>query len=297
VLDKLYGLGLPSWPHEKRRSRQWGVTVTSKEVAVGDEKLLLRSESDGVVTLTLNRPQCLNALSDELVLRLSSELRRVDESAVAVVLRGAGRAFCAGHDLKEAAERAQQGPRTREEIVTIAEGMQEITRSIRACPAVVIGAVHGYAVGGGAEVALACDLVVAARSTVFGFPETGVGLLVTNGFTGILPRFLGPARAKELMILGEQFSAEQAAAMGLLTRVVEDDELDAGVAEVVARIRSRGPLAVRLTKDLIDQGFDDDLERTLRREIEASIRAEMSDDGAEGAAAFAEGRTPAFVGR
>ena len=155
------------------------------------EHVLQVVERDGVVTLTLNRPARLNALNEELLQQLVASLRAISESARAVVLRGNGRAFCAGYDLKEAAARPH--PPTAEELRSLAELIQDVTRGLRTCPVPVIGVVHGYAVGAGCEFALICDLVLAGDGAKFSFPETAAGLVVTNGVTSTLPKTLGPA--------------------------------------------------------------------------------------------------------
>jgi enoyl-CoA hydratase/carnithine racemase len=258
---------------------------------------LIHSQADDVVTLTMNRPECLNALNERAIAALADGVRTVDSRVRAVVIRGAGRAFSSGYDLKEAFAASTAGPRSMEDAYASAEGIQSVTRALRACPAPVVAVVHGYAIGAGAELALSCDLVVAAHGTVFRFGETSVGLVVTNGVTHTLPRALGPWRAKELILLGEAFSAEDAHTWGLVNRLVDASELDAELASVLNTIRSRAPIAVRLAKALIDAGADGSLEQSLQAEAEAAVKAELTDDAREAARAFAEKRKPVFVGK
>jgi len=247
--------------------------------------VLERREEGDVVHLTLNRPERLNALSSELVRRLGEELSCIGDATRAVVLRGNGRAFSAGHDLKDAAE---QGDRSEADLRDSVERMQDVTRALRACPAPVIGVIHGYAVGAGCEIALCCDLVVASDEAQFGFPETGVALIVTNGVTATLPRTVGQARAKELILLGEFITAQQAHGLGLVNRVVTADELEATVDEWIARLRTRGALAVTLSKRLIDNGMASDIATILDAESTASVEAEKSADAANAVRAFAD---------
>jgi 2-(1,2-epoxy-1,2-dihydrophenyl)acetyl-CoA isomerase len=247
--------------------------------------VLERRDDGDVVHLTLNRPERLNALSPELVRRLGEELFSISDDTRAVVLRGNGRAFSAGHDLKDA---AQERDRDEADLRNSVERMQDITRALRACPAPVIGVVHGYAVGAGCEIALCCDLVVASDDAQLGFPETGVALIVTNGVTATLPRAVGQARAKELILLGEFITGQQAHHMGLVNRVVAPDELEATVDEWIARLRTRGALAVTLSKRLIDQGMAPSIESILDAESAASVEAEKSVDAAAAVRAFAD---------
>ena len=257
-------------------------------------ELVVRREAEGVVYLTLNRPRRLNALSSDLVLNLGQELSSIPVDTTAVVLKGSGSSFSAGHDLRDAAEHSKH-ERTDDELRNSVERMQDITRRLRNCPAPVIGAIHGYAVGAGCEIALSCDLVVAARDAQFGFPETGVSLIVTNGVTALLARSVGSVIAKELILLGEFITAERAAQLGLVNRVVDTEvDLDGAVADIVQRLRTRGPEAVRQSKRLIDDGLAADIEVILSRESEASVIAERSANGVEGVVAFAEGRTPSY---
>jgi 2-(1,2-epoxy-1,2-dihydrophenyl)acetyl-CoA isomerase len=249
------------------------------------EDVLERRDEGDVVHLTMNRPERLNALSAELVRRLGEELSRISDDTRAVVLRGNGRAFSAGHDLKNA---AQEGERSDQELRDSVERMQDVTRAMRACPAPVIGVVQGYAVGAGCEISLCCDLVVATEDAQFGFPETGVALIVTNGVTATLPRAVGQVRAKELILLGEFITAQQAHTMGLVNRVVAPDQLEATVDEWIARLRTRGALAVTLSKRLIDQGIAPDIETILDAESTASVEAEKSVDATNAVRAFAD---------
>jgi 2-(1,2-epoxy-1,2-dihydrophenyl)acetyl-CoA isomerase len=256
---------------------------------------VLVETADGVRTITLNRPERLNALNPDLLDAFDAAFDGLPDDVRAVVLQGAGRAFSSGHDLKWSADEDRKGPKSEAELAATTDRLHEITRRIRACPVPVVSKVHGYAIGGGAEIALSADLIVAAESATFRFTETAVGLVVTNGFTAHLPRVAGSAVAKEIILLGEPFAATQARAWGLVNRAVPEGELDAEVGRVVASLREKSPNALQLAKNLLDQAWDGSIEEVMGRETRASVEAAMSDDAHEAAAAFAEGRPPRFA--
>lgn len=256
---------------------------------------VLVDDFSSVRTITLNRPERLNALNPDLLNAFDAAFEELPADTRAVVIRGAGRAFSSGHDLKWAAEEHMKGPKTEAELAAHTDGLHEITRRIHACPVPVIARVHGVAVGGGAEIALSADLIVAADAAAFRFTETAVGLVVTNGFTGVLPRTAGMAVAKEIIMLGEPFDAAQALEWGLVNRVVRGDRLDEEIGQMISLLRQKSPNALRLAKNLLDQGWEGGLEDAMRRETAASVEASMSSDAHEAAAAFVEGRFPRYA--
>src|SRR5215471_20194463 len=171
--------------------------------------------ADGIAVVTLNRPHRLNAVVPELVEGLCAALSQARADQVgACVLTGAGRAFCSGYDLKQEPELISENEDRRR-----LQRTQDVTRLVRQAPFPVIAAVHGYALGAGCEFALCSDLVVAASDAQFGFPEVSVGLGVTGGISRLLPLAVGMARAKELVLLGEDYSAAQALELGLINWV------------------------------------------------------------------------------
>ena len=174
----------------------------------------------GVRVITLNRPDRLNAIVPELVTDLLSMLTEAanDETVRAVILRGAGRAFCSGDDL-------QNETGTLAQTQAFVEGIQDVSRAILLGPKPVVAAVHGWAVGGGLEWVMNCDFAVCSDETRFFFPEVSLGLFPTGGATSILPRLVGLQRARELMLFGEQFDAQQAHDWGLIWNVVPEDSL------------------------------------------------------------------------
>src|SRR5581483_10366051 len=238
--------------------------------------------SDGIARIELNRPERLNAVVPALTEGLLESLAaaRADDAA-AVVLSGRGRAFCAGHDLKEP-EPVEDDTAARARL----QRLQDVTRAIRGLPAIVIAAVHGYALGAGCEFALGCDLVVAAETAHFGFPEVGVGLSVTGGISAVLPRVVGPMRAKELLVLGEHFSAVQAMELGLVNRVVPAGRHEAVAAELAAACRDRPPTARALAKSVLDAGMESSVETALEREVEHALLTRTSGESQQGRAEF-----------
>jgi 2-(1,2-epoxy-1,2-dihydrophenyl)acetyl-CoA isomerase len=237
-----------------------------------------------VAVISLNRPAQLNAVNNELIEGLLDALAEVEEARCgAVVLAGRGRAFCAGHDLKE--------PRTDDaDLMRRLEHLQEITRRIRRLPAPVLAAVHGHAVGAGAEFALGCDLIVAAEDTRFRFPEVGIGLSVTGGLTKLLPLFVGPAKAKELLLLGEPIDAQEALRLGLVNRVVPQSQLLDAVLDWARRLAAQPRLATALAKAALDNGIDTAFEASLGLESSHAISTDGAAKDRDGDAALAASR-------
>jgi 2-(1,2-epoxy-1,2-dihydrophenyl)acetyl-CoA isomerase len=233
-----------------------------------------------VARIYLNRPHRLNAVVPELTAGLVAALdRAADDGARAIVLAGRGRAFCSGHDLKE--------PVAQETVLVTrrrVDGIQDVTRAIRRFPGPVIAAVHGYALGAGCEFALGCDLVVAGEDAMFGFPEVSVGLSVTGGISRLLPLLVGPVRAKELLLLGERFSAARAGELGLVNRVVPAGEHESAAAELAARLREQPALSLALAKQALDRGADCALEEAMAAEVDFAALT-VAPDGAAPAAA------------
>lgn len=219
---------------------------------------------DGVAWLWLNRPDRLNAVAPELVGDLLAALDAAASPDVhAVVLAGRGRAFCAGHDLKQ---QAREG-----DVRADVERIQDVTRRIRALRAPVIAAVHGYAIGAGAEFALGCDLVVAADDAVFAFPEAGLGLSVTGGASRLLPLLVGPLKAKELLLLGERIDAATAHGLGLVNTVVGEAKLIDTARAWARTIAAKPAASVTLAKRALDAGVDQALETVLELEVAHAV--------------------------
>jgi enoyl-CoA hydratase/carnithine racemase len=247
-----------------------------------------------VAVVTLNRPDALNAISGEVADVLAGALLQAaaDPNAWVVVLAAAGdRAFCVGADLKERSTLDDAGW-MRNRIL-----MRGLFDSLRALPQPTIASVFGYALGGGFELALNCDLIVAAGDAVFGLPEVRVGIVPGGGGTQALVRRLGPARAKELVFTGRRIGAEEAHGLGLVARVVEREALEIATMELAREICGSSPVAVREAKFAIDRGLGVALEDGIELEDLAWRRAVASRDRREGIAAFNEKRDPQWEGR
>lgn len=241
----------------------------------------------------MSRPEAANALSRRLVSELRSAVGAIaaDRAVRAVVVTGAGKAFSAGADLKE-----RRGF-TLDETRAFLDELGATLRELAALPCPVIAAINGAAFGGGLEVALACDLRIAAEGAPMGLVETRLGIIPGAGGTQRLARLIGVARAKELIFTGRRFDAAAARAWGIVQDVVPPEELGAATARLAAEIAASGPLAVAQAKSAIDEGIDGSLADGLaveRRHYEVVL---ASADRDEGLAAFAEKRTPVFHGR
>ena len=261
---------------------------------VSSQPVLMDKLEGGVLTLTLNRPERLNALNGALIEALSDGIKRAgtDPECRAVLITGAGRGFCAGADL---ANRAFAPGDARPDLgEALEKGLNPIVRAIRNLPKPVVCAVNGPAAGAGANIALACDIVLAAKSAKFLQAFARIGLIPDAGGTFILPRLIGDARARALMMLAEPVGAEEAQAVGMIYRAVDDEDL-MGEARTVAERLAAGPMrALGLMKRALaaspTNSFDAqlDLERDLQREAGAG------DEYVEGVRAFLDKRPTDF---
>jgi enoyl-CoA hydratase/carnithine racemase len=247
-----------------------------------------------VAVVTLNRPEALNAISGEVADFLAGSLLQAaaDPNAWVVVLAAAGdRAFCVGADLKER-DLLDDAGWMRNRVL-----MRGLFDSLRALPQPTIASVFGYALGGGFELALNCDLIVAAEDAEFGLPEVRVGIVPGGGGTQALVRRLGPARAKELIFTGRRLGAEEARELGLVSRVVAREALEEATMELAREICRSSPVAVREAKLAIDRGQGVTVDDGIELEDLAWRRAVASQDRREGIAAFNEKRDPQWRGR
>jgi 2-(1,2-epoxy-1,2-dihydrophenyl)acetyl-CoA isomerase len=250
----------------------------------------------GIARLTLNRPERLNSFNTAMHAEVREALAEVEEAAARVlILTGAGRAFCAGQDLTDRA--VAPGGQAADLAASIEQHYKPLVLALRRLPMPVIAAVNGVAAGAGANIALACDLVVATRSASFVQAFSKLGLVPDSGGTWFLPRLVGSARALGLALLGEKLPAEDAAAWGLIWRCVADDEFQAAVEALAAHFASAPTRGLARTKQAIYESFGRTLEQQL--DVERDYQGELgrSADYAEGVAAFSAKRAPRFTGR
>jgi enoyl-CoA hydratase/carnithine racemase len=252
--------------------------------------VVLRTDRDGVATLRLNRPDKLNALTPAAFTRLGEAVRGAgaDSAVDIVVLRGEGRAFAAGADIEAYVDLSEEG--FRRLIDNARSAVDEFAR----CPKPILAAVRGFALGGGFELVLACDLVVAADNARFGLPEARLGLLPGGGATQRLPRLVGRLRANELIMTRRILTAAEAYAWGLVNRVCAAEDLDATVAGLVAELRGSAPGALAVAKRLVAEADEHPVAEGLLIERDRTASLIESRDGREGVAAFVAGRDPVF---
>jgi enoyl-CoA hydratase/carnithine racemase len=254
--------------------------------------VLPEDAGDGVRVLTLNRPHRLNAIVPDLLDDLIAALGAADHDPAvrAVVLTGAGRAFCAGDDLKEFGSQSKDAASTRAYI----ERIQDVTRAMLLGDTPVVGAIHGWAVGGGLEWVINCDFAVAAEGTRFFFPEVALGVFVTGGVTALLPRLVGLQRARELILLGERFDAAQAYAWGLVYKVVPDPVLLPEAIGLARRIAALPIGPVRDLRRILAGRSHAGLEAALAAETDATVRGFLDPDTAGRVAAFGSPPPPLY---
>lgn len=258
------------------------------------QNLLLEQPESGIYRLTVNRPAALNALNAATLDELKAAVAAVcgDDGARVLLLTGAGeKAFVAGADIAEMREMTADRARAFSE-----RGMR-LMHALEALPVPVIALVNGYALGGGCELALACDWMIASERAVFGQPEVNLGIPPGFGGTQRLTRLLGRARALELITTGRQVKAAEALAIGLVSRVVAPEALNETGMEVARTIIAKGPLAVQLAKQAVHQGVHLDLAAACALETTLFSRAFDSADQKEGMAAFLEKRPARFHGK
>ena len=249
---------------------------------------------EAIGKITLNRPDKYNAFVRVMALELQKKLDECnsDETIRCIIISGSGKAFCAGQDLIEATD--PNGP-TIEEIVR--QHYNPIVKKIREIKTPVIAAVNGVAAGAGANVALACDIVVAAKSASFIQAFSKIGLIPDSGGTYFLPRLIGIQKAAALMMTGETISAEKAETLGMIYAVYEDSEFETSAMKLADTISSMPTKGLGYTKKLLSQTFNNSLEEQLNLEAETQALSASSKDHQEGIKAFMEKRTPQFTGK
>jgi len=273
--------------------------MSERSIDTGTEQLLCVVR-DFVGVITLNRPESRNALSAEL----SPALRRMiahcaaDDGVRAVLITGAGTAFCSGGDVKNMGDRRQAGDQTPDERFRIMQQRHQGTcGALHALRKPTIAALPGAAAGAGLALALACDIRIAAASAFVSTGYARIGLSGDYGIAWLLTRTVGPARARELLLTSERVEAKRAAELGIINRVVPDDQLHAE-AFALARSLAEGPsVALRYIKDNLDEAFAVSYPMAIDQEAARMLRAQGTEDHKEAVRAFVEKRKPAFKGR
>ena len=258
------------------------------------QNILLEQPEAGIYLLTLNRPKALNALNAATLDEIGSAVKTVaaDDRARVLLVTGAGdKAFVAGADI------AEMKDATIEQGRAISERGMNVMYALEALTVPVIALVNGYALGGGCELALACDWILASDNAAFGQPEVNLGIPPGFGGTQRLPRRIGPARALELLTTARQVKAQEAAAIGLVNHVYPAAELRAKGLEAARLIAAKGPVAVRLVKQAVRRGGNLDLFTACALETDLFAQAFGTQDRNEGMAAFLEKRPARFTGK
>jgi enoyl-CoA hydratase len=249
--------------------------------------------ADGIATVTMNRPEALNAFNSEQLRAMIDALRQVrdDASVRCVILTGAGeRAFAAGADIKEMVQKSQEEGlvfgRLGHEMANLAEGMSKPT----------IAAVNGFALGGGSEIALACDIRIASENAVFAQPEVSLGIPPGWGGTQRLTRLVGPGLAAEIILTGRRVRADEALRIGLVNAVHPLEQLMSEARKLATAIANQSPRAVSAAKTLMQIAFNGDTRAGLDTELRLFAQAFGTEDQREGMTAFVEKRAPSFTG-
>ena len=244
-------------------------------------------------TVTIDRDERLNALGTPVLTGLAAAFDALADAGVRVVIieTAGDRAFVAGADVKEFDDMTD-----RQAFVEYLHLQADVNEQIERHPAIVIAAVDGLAFGGGFELALACDMIVATDDATFGFPEVGLGLVPGGGGTQRLPRIVGPNKAKELVTTGTPIDADEAMSLGVVNRIATDDDVVGTAEELAGEITENAPLATRDAAELVDRGLDASLPTALAYEREVVFKLFGTDDATEGLEAFVDKRDPEFTG-
>jgi enoyl-CoA hydratase len=250
---------------------------------------IIFEKEDSIATVTFNRPDAMNALNNQTRAEFAAAIAEVaaDNEIKVLILTGNGKAFVAGSDIKEF---SQTTPYVAHNINRLGEMVEKLEKP-------VIAAVNGFCLGGGNEIAMACDIIIASEKAKFGQTEVNIGIIPGGGATQRLPRLIGVCRAKELIYTGDIISAEDALRLGLVNRVVPVDQLMPVAKELAKRIAAKSSAALKLAKTAVNRGMQTNLESGLKYEYELYSLALSLEDRVEGVNAFLEKRAPKFVGR
>jgi len=260
---------------------------------MSNENDVLVSQSDSILTLTINRPHSRNGLTPGTCERLAEAIETIGDDVRCIVITGAGQAFCSGADLVDAMK--ELGQRSHKEVLE--STFHRVIRAIAQCEIPVLASMRGAAVGFGFDLALACDLRIASRDSKMGAVFTRIGLVPDGGSSFTLSRLVGLARAMELVLLAETFDGVRASELGVVNKVVDDGDLESATLAWAERLAAGPPMAYRLAKRNIRAGSSTDLNSALANEVEAQIQCLASEDAMEGVAAFLQKRKPVFKGK
>ncbi len=255
---------------------------------------ILYAKNDKVATITLNRQKSLNALNTALLTELRDALDDAETDAVvrAIVITGSGeKAFCAGADITELVEKSP------EEASKWSSWVQNLTNYMEKLKKPIIAKINGFCLGGGLELAMACDFRIASEKAVFGLPEINLAIIPGGGGTQRLPRLIGKTKAMEMLMCGEQIDAKEAFRLALVNKTVSADELDGEVDELIKKLLSKSAVALGILKDAVNRGIEMDLEHALDYEAECFGQALATEDAREGLKGFLEKRKPEFKGK
>lgn len=255
---------------------------------------ILATQENSVLTLTLNRPEVFNSFNREMALLLQDELDKAKANTAvrAIVITGAGKAFCAGQDLKEVTS-PELNPGFKK---ILEEHYNPIIERIRKIEKPIIAAVNGVAAGAGANIALACDIVIAHEKVSFIQAFSKIGLIPDSGGTFFLPRLIGFQKATALMMLGDKLAAAEAERIGMIYKVTSLEDFTTEINTIATTLSNMPTKALGMTKRLLNESMTNDLTSQLDLEGKLQIEAAQSEDYAEGVAAFVEKRTPNFKG-
>jgi len=252
------------------------------------ESIIFEKE-DGIAIITFNRPDARNAVNNQVRAEFTAAIAEVeaDNDIRVLILTGSGKAFASGVDIKEF---SQTTPYHAHNLYRLGERVEKL-------PKPVIAAVNGFCLGGGYEIAQGCDIIIASEKAKFGHPEINIGIIPGGGGTQRLPRLIGSYRAKELIFTGDIITAEDAFRLGMINRVVPEDQLMPTAKDMAKKIAAKSPAALKLAKQAINYAMQTNLESGLKYEYELYSLSLGLEDKVEGVNAFLEKRTPKFVGR
>ena len=258
---------------------------------------LIQTEiQNSILTITLNRPEKYNSFTEPMALEFQQELERAKSDDVrCVIIKANGKAFCGGQDLPEVTERAKEKHYSLAD--TVETSYNPVIRGIRNLEKPVVCAVQGTAAGAGANIAFACDIVIASKQAIFVQAFSKIGLIPDSGGTWFLPRLAGMARANALYLLDEKLSAKKAVEYGLITKAVDHDRLSEEVEEIASKLTAMPTRGFGLYKKAINASFNHTLEEQLSFEADLQAEAGKTDDYKEGVESFLGKRKPAFKGK